>query len=150
MEKQQDDVNESYNKAKHLQKVKEDLQRKNEFRKAQSYNKKMLSVKKLESKDDQDYNLVKKVGLPDKTATELAYLQEQLPIGGNLYFELNRIAYQRDIERRRKQIQQAYEYTLHHSPIKNHALAYGHEREKKLQEIEDKVINRNMRSNLPL
>ena len=40
-------------------------------------------------------------------------MQENLPIGGNLYFELNRIAYDNNLDRRRKQIENIHDYSLH-------------------------------------
>lgn len=59
-----------------------------------------------------------------------------------MYFELNRIAYKNDIERRKRGIEERYEYGLNKSPIKNHALAYGHERQKQLEACEDTFINK--------
>ena len=56
--------------------------------------------------------LVEKVGIDPKTRDQLKTLQEELPIGGNLYFELNRIAYKNDIERRKRKIEERYDYGL--------------------------------------
>ena len=67
-----------------------------------------------------DEALVAKVGIANKTKEQLKNLQENLPIGGNMYFELNRIAYKNDIERRKRKIEERYDYGLNvsiHSPI---------------------------------
>ncbi len=150
VEKQQTEMDDAYNHARHLERVKEDLKRKRELKKTQTLNRKVMAQNKLQTQDDLDRKLLRKVGMAPRTQNELAGLQEQLPLGGNLYFELNRIAYQRDIERRRQRIQDQYEYTLNKSPLKNHAIAVDHDRQEKLQQLEDLVVQKQMRSNVPI
>ena len=51
-------------------------------------------------------------------------MQENLPIGGNLYFELNRIAYDNNLDRRRKQIENIHDYSLHVSTLFSHICVF--------------------------
>ena len=90
--------------------------RKVNFKKAQKSNlKKLTETNKLEKTDREkkvDEALLAKVGIASKTKEQLKNLQETLPIGGNMYFELNRIAYKNDIERRKRKIEERYDYGL--------------------------------------
>ena len=63
-------------------------------------------------------------------------LQENSALGGNLYFQLNNMAYQQDQERRRNIVTTQYEKGFS-SSVKNHALWYGKERNKYLEARDD-------------
>ena len=95
--------------------------RKINFKKAQKSNMKVMSMRLGLQKTDREkvdeLKLVEKVGIDPKTKNQLKTLQEDHPIGGNLYFELNRIAYTNDIERRKRKIEERYDYGLNVSPF---------------------------------
>ena len=98
--------------------MKEGLQRKNNLKKAQDLNLKILSKKHAQHGHNpsqvnyDDTKLVEKVGITGKTKGQLKSLQQNLPIGGNLYFELNRLAYDNDQDRRMNTMDQRYQYIL--------------------------------------
>ena len=116
MAKKEYDLNEAYQQEQHLIKVKEGLKRKKDLKKAQDLNLKILSQKHKTLDRSQvnydDSNLVEKVGMTGKTKGQLKSLQQNLPIGGNLYFELNRLAYDNDQDRRMNTMDQRYQYIL--------------------------------------
>jgi len=76
-----------------------------------------MDKKQFEPKEVVDEKLIEKVGIDHKTKGELKTMQENLPIGGNLYFELNRIAYDNDMDKRRHKIETIHDYTLNVSQV---------------------------------
>ena len=56
-------------------------------------------------------------------------------MGGNAYFELNKINYRNDQKRRQDRGDYIHDFTQN-SPLKNYTLQHDHERQKKLEEIE--------------
>jgi hypothetical protein len=104
--RKQEVIHDAYQQRVHLLKVREDMLRKINWKKTQQSNFKTLSKRQEQQKSDRakelDEKLVEKVGIDGKRKMQLKNLQEELPIGGNLYFELNRIAYKNDIERRKR------------------------------------------------
>lgn len=110
-------MDDAYQHEQHLIKVREEIERKKNLRKAQHRNKKAMLRKQFEPKEKQDEKLIEKVGIDSRTKVELKTMQENLPIGGNLYFELNRIAYDNDIDRRRRNIESIHDYTLNVSML---------------------------------
>lgn len=67
-------------------------------------------------------------------------LQENSPLGGNLYFELNNLAYNHDQEKRRGGIKDNYNQS-YTSPIKNYAIYYDQERGSSLDQLAAKHIS---------
>jgi hypothetical protein len=116
------------------------------LKKAQYKNKKTMDKKQFEPKELVDEKLIEKVGIDHKTKGELKTMQENLPIGGNLYFELNRIAYDNDMDKRRHKIETIHDYTLNKSPIKNLALDKQMKNKKQIQ-FENSLMGKNVNPN---
>ena len=62
-------------------------------------------------------------------------MQKTHELGGNMYFELNKISYRNDQKRRQDKVASIHDYTAK-SPLKSFTLNYDHERQKKLEELE--------------
>lgn len=139
LEKATLDRNEAYNQQRHLMKIREELNRKNDVKKAQELNKRVMEKMKTSDPEFQDRKLVQKVGITQDTSQRVERLQANSPVGGNAYFIANEAQFKRDQQRRVDRMTAKHELTVK-SPIKNHALAYDHERSKLLSDIEQKRI----------
>lgn len=79
LEKKTYEINEAYQQEQHLIKVREDIKRKKDLRKAQDQNLKILNMKHAKMDRSQvnydDSNLVEKVGITAKTKGQLKNIQ---------------------------------------------------------------------------
>lgn len=89
--------------------------------------------------DTYDQKLVEKIGSSSQLVKKKKDLQESSPLGGNLYFELNNLAYNHDQEKRRGEIKDKYNQS-YTSPIKNYAIYYDQERGSSLDQLAAKHI----------
>ena len=96
-------------------------------------NKATMSERRQWDPDFRDERLNEKIGLTKEQMEKKMQLQENSAMGGNLYFQLNNMAYHQDQERRSKIVKDKYDKGFS-SSVKNHALWYGTERNKYLDE----------------
>ena len=87
-----------------------------------------------------DERLVEKIGSTSQLVKKMKDVQKNSAIGGNLYFELNNMAYNHDQEKRRGKIKDKYNQCLS-SPIKNYAVAYDQERGQSLDKLAEKHMS---------
>lgn len=113
--------------------------RNNEFKKAQSVNQR-LGREKLQKKSkfaalhghgqppiEGEDDLVEKLNLTPDKLHQLKSMQKVHELGGNLYFELNKISFHNDQKRRQEKVSNIHDYTSN-SPLKSFTLNYDHER----------------------
>ena len=70
--------------------------------------------------NEMDEKLLDKVTVTEETKEKMKALQQNLPLGGNLFFELNKIKYERDQKRRMKINDKRFEYITTVSAPKFH------------------------------
>lgn len=99
-------------------------------------NKATMSERRTWDLDFQDERLNEKIGLTREQMEKKMQLQENSAMGGNLYFQLNNMAYHQDQERRRNIVKHKYDKGFS-SSVKNHALWYGGERNQYLDARDD-------------
>ena len=107
-------MSDAYQEQKHLLKIKEDLMRKNDLKKAAMQNKKQMERLQSVEKDYRDKQLIEKIGIPGQIKSDVNKMQSYLPDGGagNAYFMANEIQFKNDQERRMKRNQKLFDSTL--------------------------------------
>ena len=99
----------------------------------------MMDQRKNWGADTYDNKLVEKIGSSSQLVKKKKDLQESSPLGGNIYFELNNLAFNHDQEKRRDEIKDHYNQS-YTSPIKNYAIYYDQERGSSLDLLAAKHI----------